>query len=230
MGALYLIGTYHHDKDKGPEKLKKLYRAIRPDIVLSETEATTYTGVGQLIIQFQTELMKHTTDFSGVEDFILNYQKSIGFEIPFNIEYAKANNIPLHMIDSPNAQRKAYRSLEKNIAGLTARAREQSHVDIRSWLESYNSCPEFDESVPNEFWKEIESFEGTALGELILFLVRLKTKSSKDSYMESQIRRLYDPEKVIAFPVGMIHIAESKTRQTLYSKVKDLNPERIPLI
>jgi hypothetical protein len=51
-----------------------------------------------------------------------------------------------------------------------------------------------------------------------------------DKYMEQKLREIYDPDKVIAFPLGMLHCIDSLSKSTLYSRIKDLHPERIPLL
>lgn len=228
--SIYLIGTYHHDKDKGPHKLLEVYDRINPDMILSECDSDTYRHVITLLNHFKAELRKHTSDLDGIDDFIRTYQASLCFEIPFNIEYSKNRSIPHHMIDSPKAQQKVYRSLEKKVGTLIERANEEEHINVQSWLESYEACPEFYDENPKEGWQIIKEIETHFMGELLIFYSRFRSSLGKDKYLEDKIRELYEPGKIIAFPVGMLHITESMLGQTLYSRLKDLNPERIPLI
>lgn len=230
MGKLYLIGTYHPDKDKGPEKLKELLDNLEPDMILSETEENTYLKQLNLLNQFMHSLSPLTADYKGLQNFIKEYHLSLAFEVPTVIDYSKQRDIPHYMIDYPKTQKKSYQSLKRSIAWWINKAKNQDDFEIDTWTESFNSDPVFSDFIPELMWNDIKYMEQKATSEMIIMLARLTNGFRKDAYLESRIRELYSPDKIIAFPVGMMHTADSKRRQTLYSRLRDLSPERIPLI
>ena len=86
--ALYLIGTDHGDRIRGPLNLTRLYRAIKPDMVLSEVSEEDLARYEGLCSRLRKELVDVTGDIKGVGRFMDYFEDAIGFEYITNSDYA----------------------------------------------------------------------------------------------------------------------------------------------
>jgi len=231
MGNLYIVATNHLDQVHGPRKLLSLYDRIHPDILLSEINEEDLRKFSNLCENLKVELRQLTPDHEGVNDFMNGFSTSLGFEYYTNKQYAREHSIPNHMIDMPGGQSKLYNQLEQGLEWVLKQARNNGGLDIRRWIRKFRKSQNITPEQLREKWELFSGLEGTFKGEGVLLLARATTGriGKPDKYMAKQIRKLYEPDKIIVYPVGMLHALESKSRSTLYSKIKDLNPERIPL-
>jgi hypothetical protein len=235
MGKLYVIATDHGDKVHGPRKLLSLYDQIRPDVLLSEMNEIDLGKFNNLCCKITNELRQLTPDQKGVSDFMKLFETSLGFEYYTNEQYAREHSIPNHMIDMPGGQSELYGQLEQSLEMVLKKARSSGGLDIRRWIEKFQGLQNTSPEELKQKWEMFSGLEGTLKGEGVLLIARAMTGriGKQDKYMERQIRaasELHGSDKVMAYPVGMLHALKSISKSTLYSRIQYLNPERIPLL
>lgn len=233
MSNLYLIATEHVDLVRGPEKLVRVYDRIKPDILLSEMNEIDYRRAREVVKRFSGGLKKFITDERLLGQFIDYLKKSsVGFEYPTNEAYAREHGISNYQIDLPGSQGRLIRLNEIPLKLCLYYVRKRGHLDHGRILEILQKKPGPSKREVKNLWNRERRIENSVLGEIRSLFVRILTGriGRPDKYMEERIRELYDPSKVIASTVGMLHCVDSLTRSTLYSRIKDLHPERIPLI
>lgn len=235
MGKLYLAGTNHQDHLYGPTKLNNLYDKIKPDMLLTELCQEDMDKIKNLFSGLEDIIRKVPSYKNGIEDFM---QVFLPFEYKVNKEYSEKENIEHHLIDMPGSK-----SNQKLIKGL-----EKSFPGFRKTLEKYlrvfgpdNFKKDFESTLRKKvirdpqnlklIWEKNLYYEKTVGKELVLIILSTTGMIGKrDKHMEGRVRELYDPKKSIVCTIGMMHILDSLTKRTLYSRIKDLNPERTPLI
>ena len=83
-------------------------------------------------------------------------------------------------------------------------------------------------------WQERVKYEGTLQGDARLIRESRALRygpgaGTRDEHAERMLRSHYRPNKVVVCVGGMAHMVDSRSKLTLYSRIKDLNPQRIPL-
>lgn len=232
MGRLILIATRHDDYIKGPVKLMRVYKQIRPDMLLQEMSDVDLEFYHGMCGRVESDFRRLSDDSAGVDNFMFLFRSTLGFEGMVNRTYAAARGIPNHKIDLPGRHIKFFEKTEsvmrQTIEGVMS---SEGELDMKRWYSSFFEDRDLPHEKVRETWEGYVADEGTPKGEQTLERVgEISCYGQADIYMESRIRELYDPEKVIAFPTGMLHALESMNGTTLYSRIKDLNPERIPLL
>jgi len=224
MSNLYIITTDHRDQIHGPKKLLTLYDRIHPDILLSEINEEDLQKFTNFCRNLMARLRQLTPDQKGVDDFMNIFTMSSGFEYYANEEYAQNYGISNHMVDMPGGQSKFYSQLEQTMEMVLKQAKYNGGVDIQKWIRKFKERSAKSPEEVRKSWETFTQFEGTPEGETILLLASVTTGriGKQDEYMEERIRGLYDPNKVIAFPVGMLHALESMFKKIFYSRIKDL--------
>lgn len=235
MGKLYLIGTNHQDRIYGPKNLKNLYDKLKPDMLLTEFCQEDLDKIKSLFSGLEDILKKVPSYKNGVDDFIKIF---LPFEYDVNEEYSKTNKLSHHLIDLPGS----------GFNKLFVKTIEKSFPSFKKTVEDYlrvfgpdNLKRDFETTLgkkairdPEQMRKTWEKYSRSekSLGHefSLLTFSLIGALGKRDKYMEDRIRELYDPGKVITCTVGMAHTLESRTKKTLYSKIKDLDVERVPLI
>jgi len=91
---LYLIGSAHNQIDQSKRKLKKIYRQIKPEVIMSETseeEAIIFESRAPVLAQ---TLAQAYPDVRRIPEIIELLRESyLGFEYCFNRTYAQAKGI-----------------------------------------------------------------------------------------------------------------------------------------
>lgn len=231
MGNLYIIATSHEDFTHGPGKLLRLYEEIKPDILLSEMSEQDFRKFQEICARFDQQLRTVSDDNEGIDSFMALLRDSVGYERRVNQEYADRYGVPHFMIDMPGGQSKMLQEAEETIDEVISDARAKGGIDIGHWIGRMNELGEIGTQNAHKFWEFIQRYEGTPQIERIVQYGRERGRIGEpEKYMEQRIRKLYDPNKIIAFPVGMFHTINNPSGNTLYPSIKDLNPERIPLL
>jgi hypothetical protein len=235
MSNLYLIATRHDDLVLGPEKLLRVYDRIKPDILLSEMHETDFPKPIPIIEKFRYDLNEFTQDQEGLDEFIGVFSRGSigGFEYPTNQSYSRDHRTPNYLIGMPGSLDRLFFLGQESIDNILETIRHKGKFNPRK-LASYLK-KNFGNPLPKEtrdLWNQVKRDENSLFGEIRLLFHRIVTQriGKPDKYMEERIREIYDPKKVIAFPVGMLHATDSISYSTLYSRLKDLHPERIPLL
>jgi len=234
MNNLYLIATQHFDLVRGPIKLGNVYERIQPDILLSETCQESLLRNDTLTNKFVDDLGRYTKNSKGLEDLRRWFSStSGGFEYNFNQEYSQSHGIPNYLVDSPNGSDRLFYFAEYYMKEAIRNVEEKGTFNSERFV-SYlrRSVGNPSPNIVRDYWNMVKRDENSFMGELRLLISRLVNKriGKPDKHMAQRIREIYDPHKVIAFPVGMLHCSDSITRSTLYSRIKDLHPIRIPLV
>jgi hypothetical protein len=233
MSNLYLIATNHLDIVRGPEKLLRVYDRINPDLILSETSADALAFLREYYSGLEERFMRLTTDKKGVReliDYFLNF--GLGFEINTNEQYAQKHGIENHLVDRSFGQEKIFQFAKNTMDEALREAEKAGRIDIRGLNQDIRNYFSPSQDKIRRYWTTLKRNEGNLLGEIPIIFCRfvLGRTGPSDKYMEQRLREIYDPNKVIAFPLGMIHCIDSISRSTIYSRIKDLHPVRIPLL
>ena len=232
MGNFYLIGIDYRDVNKGPIKLERLYARIKPDMVLSNQSQTEFEAMRDVFSSFSRELLQLTEDRPGIEKLMESMSVHFGFEVLQNIEYAKREQVQHHFVGMrrPMSEREclAFTNHLEFVLNYVGNVGVTKHLlETLDGMRGYNPT---DEEV-EQAWNMYMTLERTLRNELVVLMRRANGSYGRSAkYTEERVRELYDPSKVIAFPLGMGHATDSLTKSTLYSRIKDLKPERIPLI
>ncbi len=228
MGKVILIGTEHGDL-KGSERLESLLKNVCPAIISVEFSSESLQlsknnpgdiaqivskakerGVSSTFIQFFGELIaKH-----GLTDFEYATSKA----------YSDAHNIQLYLLDDPtlakacrniklNDLRRIIETLPANVEIPIPSEKELvRHTDKKYKFATRAINGKIPQNQLNEF---LEGYRGVLIGQ-------------RDTYMAQRIRQIStdDPSSVLVHICGFAHLFDDSRNETLYSKIKDLNPER----
>ena len=226
MGKIILIGTEHGDL-KGSERLESLLEIVRPDILsvefsleslrLSQDDSADITkiisearerGVSNTFIHFFEDLIAK----QGLTDFGYTTSRS----------YADKHKIPLVLSDDPRLA-SACRVLKldvlhRMISGLPANIELPAPSEeelIRDTDRYYEFAANVIKgAVPQaQVDRFLESHRGVLIGQ-------------RDVHMEQMIRLNYNPISVLVHICGFAHLFDDSKRETLYSRIKDLKPQR----
>lgn len=233
MSNLYLIATKHDDVVRGPEKLRRIYDKIKPDILLSEANKGSLAVLREYYSGLEARFMRLTSDKNGVRelmDFCLNY--GLGFETNTNDQYAQEHGIENHLVDRSLEEEKIFRLAKNMMDDALNKAEKRGRINIARVNQGIKDCFNPSPDKIRKYWATLKRSELNPLCEVAILFGRfiLGRLGHSDKLMEQRLREIYDIHKVIAFPIGMIHCMDSLTYSTLYSRIKDLHPERIPLI
>jgi hypothetical protein len=234
MSNLYIIGTEHWNAENLGE-LTQLYNKLNPDIIFSEINPHT------LNVEFETEekVKQALTEKFGVNpDYTEAKLHQLFDDLMFvegrregriNLEYAKKHNIQHEFLFRPKKTlndraivddinsllRKIESSSEKELKEYITLIHSIFQETQKSQLEKHNFMAEHDKSVHNEVY----FLMGRMAGDF----------GKRDKQMEATIRKFYDPNKVLVVTIGANHTLDSITKTTLYSRIKDLNPQIMKL-
>jgi hypothetical protein len=229
MNNLYLVATNHRDTIYGPDRLREFYSRVRPDMILNEESKEDMGRLKGMFDEARGKLEGTLGNNSNIGKFIEMYERQIiGFEHFVNKEYAEKKNIPNLQIDLPYGMQKQLDGIEKIMKKMVLKIKTEADFN-----EKLSLLQEWDRYGSNskKIWKNLSNIEGKWFGEIPILVARFKgVVGKRDEYMVEKIRELYDPNKVIVSTSGMLHMVDSLSKSSLYSKIKDLNPVRVPII
>ncbi len=228
MGKVILIGTEHGDL-KGSERLESLLEIVRPDIlsVESSLESLRRSKNNPMdIVRMISEAKERgvSSNFIRFFDDLIAKHGLTDFEYTTSKSYADRHKIPLYLSDDPtlaNACRKIKLDLlHRIILGLPANtdipipSEEELVRDTDKRYEFANDA--INGEIPRE---QIDNFLDDYRGVLI---------GQRDTYMAERIRQISTghQKSLLVHTCGFAHLFDDLQNETLYSRIKDLNPER----
>ena len=234
MAKIYLMGNDHRDWQNGPRKLEAAYTRLNPNIVVSEYDFVSYSGLERICDEFSAQLDKISNDKSGKEKVRGMFELvAYGFPLGFNRKYAAQNGIYHVFADLPHAHSgncQTISGLGEMILALISSHNGEIEENAFKAMELMKDRPPTQEYLQN-VWEYYMRTENSLSNELKLFKLRLAGLIGKrDAHMETMIRAIYPRGGIIVYPVGFVHLQDSILKSTLYSRIKDLNPERIPIL
>ena len=226
MTKVMLIGTVHGDPN-GSERLKKKLLEINPDVLSIESSTESL----RVLENNNAEIRKRISEMKvrDVSEKIINLFSSIASRYDYESlvpkEYSETHNIPLYLSDFPEIKReginKAFESLAELVKQLPPGMElpVPSQEDLTKKIEQvYNFGLALLEGRYSS--KEVEGFLEPFRGNLI---------GQRDEYMGKGIIGIVQEQKygILAHVGGFVHMIEDQKGQTLYSRIKKLNPQRI---
>lgn len=227
-----LVGTYHSDSN-GQEKLSRVLSDLNPNILSIEfcnESSKILDKMPRYMDYFKHYLRRkgQPPELAHLIDNVSDYVRP-PFEYPAVREYCQQNNIALHLIDSPTAIRNAAARMLKNIRHALAELPiiQKSDIPLEFTKQDYSQLEEQLVSLMGSIQNRKISKK-----ELIQIMSSLKNQSligERDGYMADRIRELISQNKnsKLVHIVGALHLIDDPLKETLYSRIKDLNPERI---
>lgn len=227
MSNIHLIAVDHNDKVLGPGKLRAVYGEIKPTVILSEISPEDEVVIRRIQDEIRIRLGKVTDDQESIDRAV---RLVGGFEYNTNREYAAEHGIEHVLADLPGRQIGNVLEMEV-LTKIWLLKVEAGFTDLKEWVDNSYAARNPSQSFIRQQWDVLLWMEKNWLGSVGGVIRRIRGNIGKaDIHMESVIRELHGLEEVIAFPVGMAHVMDSRAKRTLYSRLKDLNPERKLLI
>lgn len=204
MGKITLIGCTHSDV-KGEQRLGKLLRYIRPEIITAESsehKRKVHARVMKIVCEC---LEQKGLDPDNVKAFCELTIGGIFYEYKACERYAKTNNIPLYEIDKPYLAK-----VEKKVC----------LNEIKDYKELETTDQILEEVVREERNKRKDSF-ATLRYDLKYYDFSFLFKESKipdcimgerDAYMAEKLNKIItdNPDKRIAHVRGALHMINSE--------------------
>lgn len=251
MHGLYLVGVDYRDMARGPGKLEKLYEKLRPDVIITQESLMQHdesskriTGLEQLLLA-AGRYGKHEFTFSDENEFIIERICSLitPFTTAVSQEYARRYNAKLIFgcgVELPYEIFRAYEimgaigfslqlMIDPSKSPYPASSIEAAYYLNVSQLadlpQQVSSKSDFQMS-----WAKHVQAERRLKGELLAVLAWLSGRAKTDGCMAKVVESAYSPDKTVVVTADFRSLADSALKLTLYSKLKHLSPERIPLL
>lgn len=221
MTGIHLIGTMHSDIERGPKNLFDLYDRLQPDEILTESSDLKLDVIFESSGLLEKALLESVSDRQKVYDFLIAYMDTNGWEYLVNLEYAQEKDIPHFLVDVDGVEPAQIMS---GIPTIVEYIKKYGVDYVDEVMPSFFQT-RMSEAAQKEYCRSIRAIEGTDDFERFidenLNITMPDRVGGSDKYMERCVRAVYNPEKTIAYPVGMAHVLHSKSNRTLYSKIKD---------
>lgn len=232
--TLTLIGTVHRDP-RGAEKLLPLLRRLRPDLVTLEMSEKAFAyrqgeahrqlrRLDRILERLAAELMVSVHELQAhpaVAD--IRTLLALPFEYQAASAYAAEATVPMHLIDLSDVSAAKLKRVEGDLitySNLRVLVSLPGKIE-NSGSEGYETaraliCKEPGETVRRAFLERRRGEEGIG---------------QRDMAMAQAIRRLLErrSDGHLVHIGGWVHLVEDGRGETLYSLLKDLNPDRVLL-
>lgn len=234
MSGIYLIGIDHLDKREGPKKLERMLDTLHPDVLVDEFHEPSFRFICNIGERLRGDLEKLPLSPQKRTLLMENFY-DLAFPFPtYNVwQYAQAHGIPHYFGDARAQQAVVFPSLEEMAGNILLLGKQHPEritpSNLQMTVDSVypSSSPEYLQHA----WEYYLRTERRMGNELTLSLLRLLGKIGKrDRAMEGVVREVFRPEHTLVFPIGMVHVTDSMLKSTLYSRIKDLHPKRLPLV
>lgn len=231
-----LIGTDHGDF-KGQERLEGILTSISPDVIaveMSDAELSFLETSAAKITRHYLNLAKKKRlpkEYLGFfTERLLNREVLLGYEYCASKHYCQEKDIPLVLIDDPESARATFaRNIKMSHRSFhqIPTLPEGMNVSIPS-LEELNretdNGYEYAQRLIGENVSEsevegcIRKYRGTFVG-------------ARDSFMAAKVQEIIKqyPTSRLTVVIGWMHILDDPKRETLYSMIRDLKPQRVLL-
>ncbi len=177
------------------------------------------------------EIAKIRVPESKREEFIRLWKSLyIPFELRANESYSTQNQVQNILMDMDTSyySRKLLRASEKHEAMFFEILRRFERAGFEDLLKYLQNKTQSYQSLTSSVVQAYLELENTWLMERrILRRAFFGYIGRRDKRWSKTIRYLANSQEVIAFPVGLRHIMCSKLGLTLYSRIQDLNPQRL---
>ena len=231
MADIVLIGVAHDDL-KGKERLSRALEIEKPDIITLETTIDmmnnfkeSYDILVDNLLNILKEKNVNETTYSLFEEIL---DISEPFEHSVCKDYARKNNTKFYIIDHPESSAKARDNIKSGLTQFVEQADKNFLEAITK--ESINEDNDkmykhiqdlFDAKVPNIGEEE----------KIINLCRESMYLKERDLNQASNIRRLTkENDCKIVHVGGTLHMMDDSLGQSLYSRIKDLNPKRKTLL
>lgn len=229
---VYLLGTLHHDRDEGPQKLLACYERIRPTVLLVETCDAELAHKADGIEMLRQQLAPLVTDHAALSQ-LLDHEFGPKWEYVAAAKYAEATGIDLTLADIYFHDKRAetdaafrrylqttrlFKATGNPLAAnaalkwATARAHNNRRYQLLRLRALFTTLLEADDPDVNDGLMRRASRD-TMVG-------------PRDAHWEEVIRSLDTTGATVAFAVGAGHILTAPRLGTLYTRIKDLQPIR----
>jgi len=215
-----MIGTHHKDKN-GAARLKRKLEEIAPETILLEGQGITEQTRIESVTHIQRELELEKID-ERVKSLFLEQQKYVNYEWKIAESYASQRKITLVFQNDEII----YPS------DLKAEAREiAQNLNKRKYMKLKHDLEERQKEI-NGGWEDLKRIINTPL-EMIeansIVNSSQRGLGPRDAIMEQTLRNYIqlNPEKKIVTINGYSHLLWDVHKRTLYSRIIDLNPQRI---
>jgi pheromone shutdown protein TraB len=231
--SVTLIGTVHRDP-RGEQKLRLLLERLRPDLLtleMSEKALAYRQGEARHQLLRLDRILARLAAERGREAGELQSRGAIAdirtlLALPFEYRaaaaYAEAAGIPLRLIDLSEISTAKLRRVEADLI---------TYRNVRVLVD----LPEGSERSPAEGYGTARSLTLGGAGEAVrqAFLQGRRGEEGigpRDRHMEQEIRRLLAARAGRLVHVGgWVHLVEDGRGETLFSRLADLEPQRLLL-
>lgn len=231
---IYLIGTAHFDR-LGRTRLESVLDFLQPDAVFVEGSEAFYARSPLLVKQLEEELMKElvkegssSRHLREVRAFFEEKNRVRRYERNVCDEYAQRNQKALHYLDSLEYTDKSLKIAEKII--------QRENEDFKRMmlsLQPEDRVPQFSfyyGQTDANYDLFDDALEGRCqLPESVMFNFfnpefREHALGVRDEHFEQVLRE--NAQGTNAVVVGIYHILDDPFQQTLYERIRDLQPQR----
>lgn len=222
--ALHILGTDYVSTVDRPEDVARVYDEIGPDMILSAVSQGDAKRLAEVFLELREGASKYISDKKLLDRFMATFE--LGYECRFDRRYAEDRGLEHHMVgvDFPQVVDSVISRVRDTLVVFEEGGDEVNYLD---WVERVEESHRREGERVGERVRFIVGLNGTVRSEIMLLGLRaLGHIGPRDEFMARRVRELYDPDKTVVFPVGVASALDSYFGLTLYSKLKDLKPER----
>jgi len=208
MTDLTLIGTNHFDP-KGSLNLQKALNEEKPDILSLE--------LPEYAKDFKKNLFEHATS-NNLDNFFL---KMMGYEKDVVQDYSEKNNVPLFYVDSGDTKS----ALDEISSDLLHH--KQKKINNQNFETEDSIKSKLLDYAIREYENKLSYMIENEDSKMDFFRDCRYLVSGRDSEMASGIKQIFkqNPGKIVHVG-GLIHLLDDPKGESLYSRLKYLNPKR----
>ena len=223
--SIILLGTSHGDT-KGKERLHQSLDILLPEILTIEAspEVVEIRKKDRQLYDWLRQTLTEKQINQNFIDFFMSTLPKEGetqFEIAAAEDYASRTGIKLKYIDDPSMAEATKQEGLRHYRDLISRVPQGAVINVPTpeELQTANdrnyAFAAFGMTTPNspEVLKFLKTIRGSMIGK-------------RDKYMEGEIRKEEDSEKRLVHIGGFAHMLDDPMSETLYSRIKNLRPER----
>ncbi len=226
--AIYLIGTHHGDI-KGPQRLECILTELDPNALFVEGSERLY-ALGAPFKQRCTEMVLNTLrekghDQEAIDFFIKMIVKDQFYENDTCKKFAREKQKPLIYLDPPEFAEQSIGEMQKHfdaqLRAIPECGPKKEHLSEKGYCKFVDFIYAINEACtqlkipPEEIEQMLAPYRGHLIGE-------------RDRAFEQKIRPMADKD-TIAVVVGAYHLVPDRQGQTLFERIKDLQPGRMTL-
>ncbi len=229
--TIYLIGTNHGDL-KGRKRLEATLERMKPELLFVEGCEEWYQRGQDVKVRLAQKVWSMLTTKGYTPALIEHLQKILlprdeFYEMNVCVEYAERNGFHVLFVDSPEHVSASLKALEEKVDIVLAGLPSAQEVDITSFPteEELNEEAEQLYDVVNGYFTGTPDLQDC---ECALNPFRGVLIGQRDIKFEEKIREIYTGQTA-AVVIGLLHLLDDPRRETLYERIKDLQPVRMTI-